>query len=95
MIQLNDKLNNLQGVGPYYEARLRNLGIVTIKDLLFYFPFRYQDFTSIKNISELLPDEQTTTIATITKITSYRTFHKHMLLTNATAEDETGKVDIV
>ncbi len=95
MLKLNDNLNNLQGVGPYYEARLKNLGLISIKDLLFYFPFRYQDFTNIKNIQELEPNEQATTIATITKIRSYRTFKKHMLLTNATAEDETGKVDIV
>jgi ATP-dependent DNA helicase RecG len=95
MLKLTDKLNNLQGVGPYYEARLKNLGIVTIKDLIFYFPFRYQDFTNIKSIQDLEPNEQATIIASIIKIKSCRTFRKHMLLTNATAQDETGTVDIV
>jgi len=95
MLQINDKINNLRGIGPYYETKLKDLNIITIRDLLFYFPFRYQDFTHIKNIINLTANEQATVIASITKIKSYRTPKKHMLLITATAEDESGSIEVV
>lgn len=40
---LNDSVSVLTGVGPKREQALNDLGIATIKDLILYFPFRYND----------------------------------------------------
>jgi ATP-dependent DNA helicase RecG len=43
----------LRGVGPKLAARLAELGIRTLSDLLFHLPLRYQDRTRITPIREL------------------------------------------
>lgn len=52
----------LKGVGPQRAALLnKELSIFTYKDLLFYFPFRYEDrtkFYAIKDVSDSMPHVQ-------------------------------------
>jgi ATP-dependent DNA helicase RecG len=55
----------VKGVGPARAATLSNKGLETVEDLLFYAPFRYEDRTNIKPISELAPGEMATVIATV------------------------------
>jgi ATP-dependent DNA helicase RecG len=50
-------LRYLKGVGPKKEAALNALGVYTIKDLFYYFPFRYEDRRNYKKIKELKEDE--------------------------------------
>jgi ATP-dependent DNA helicase RecG len=45
----------LRGVGPRIAARLADLGIRTVADLLFHLPLRYQDRTRLTPIHALLP----------------------------------------
>lgn len=57
---MNDLLSPIQyikGVGPQRAKLLARLGIKTIKDALFYLPYRYEDRSSIKKIAQLRPDE--------------------------------------
>lgn len=46
-------LRYLKGVGPRREGTFNDLGIRSVKDLLYYFPFRYQDRRNFKKIKEL------------------------------------------
>jgi ATP-dependent DNA helicase RecG len=50
-------LRYLKGVGPKKEAAFNDLGVYTTKDLLYYFPFRYEDRRNYKKIKELKEDE--------------------------------------
>ncbi|MFN0159416.1 MAG: ATP-dependent DNA helicase RecG [Bacteroidota bacterium] len=53
----------LKGIGPRKSAALAKLGILTVRDLLFYVPRRYLDRTTITTVAQLradsvkLPDE--------------------------------------
>lgn len=51
------KVSVLAGVGPKKMGHLSELGLLTILDLVFYFPFRYEDWTSLKPLSEVSFDE--------------------------------------
>ncbi|POP54576.1 ATP-dependent DNA helicase RecG [Zhongshania marina] len=46
-------VNALKGVGPRLQEKLSALGIVTIQDLLFHLPLRYQDRTRITPLGAL------------------------------------------
>ena len=46
-------LRYIKGVGPRKEVLLNEAGVYTIKDLLYYFPFRYEDRRDFKKISEV------------------------------------------
>ena len=48
--KLSDPVTSLRGVGPKVAERLQRIGVVTIRDLLFHLPFRYQDRTHITPI---------------------------------------------
>ncbi|MFW6180950.1 MAG: DEAD/DEAH box helicase, partial [Spirochaetota bacterium] len=54
-ISLSDDVRFLKGVGPSVAARLENLGIRTVEDLLFHFPRDYEDrrsVTALRNARE-------------------------------------------
>jgi len=55
----------LQGVGSGINEHLQKLGIETVEDLLWHLPFRYDDFTRLKKISELQEKEQATILANL------------------------------
>ncbi len=53
MLKLTSSLNELPGVGKMTASILKKLGLENIHDLLFYFPFRYDDFSQQLKISQL------------------------------------------
>ena len=57
----------LKGVGTKLQKELENLGILTVRDLLEYFPRRYVDFSRVTKISELQPDVSAAIEATVVK----------------------------
>jgi len=50
---LNSKIQYISGVGPKMAAKLNKLGVETIRDLLLYFPRRYNDYTTITPIASI------------------------------------------
>ncbi|NQT28388.1 MAG: ATP-dependent DNA helicase RecG [Candidatus Omnitrophica bacterium] len=50
-------LRYLKGIGPRREILFNNIGVRSVKDLLYYFPFRYQDRRNFKRIKDLEVDE--------------------------------------
>lgn len=63
-MKLTDDIQFLKGVGPKSAERYHELGILTVEDLLLYFPFRYDDFAA-KPIFELIDGEKTTIIGKV------------------------------
>jgi len=94
-LQLTDPVSKVRGVGPRYLEYLHKMGIDTVKDLLWHFPFRYEDFSQIKKINELQPNETCTIVATITKVYLRRSFKKRMFIIEAKAQDDTGEINIL
>lgn len=54
-----DSIGILKGVGPAKVQQFASLGILTIRDLLFYFPFRYEDF-QIRDLKTIMDQEKVT-----------------------------------
>jgi len=79
MFDFQTPIQLIPGVGPAYLKRFYKLGIKTVGDLLFYFPFRYENFSQIKKISQLTPDEVATIVGKILQIKTFRTWHKKCL----------------
>lgn len=59
MNKLLTPVSALEGVGPKRVQALNQLGIQTIADLLYYFPFRYDDL-QVKDINEIADQEKVT-----------------------------------
>jgi ATP-dependent DNA helicase RecG len=72
-----------------YEERLERLGVRTLRDLLLFFPRRYEDFSSITPIAFLRPGVKTTVRGRIYDIGARPTRHKRGL-TEAVIGDDSG-----
>ena len=53
---LNTPIENLSRLGPATVKKLGKLKIKTVKDLLYHFPSRYDDFSNFTPISEIKPN---------------------------------------
>lgn len=54
-----DSLSNLKGIGPVKVQQFQQIGIASIKDLLFHFPFRYEDI-QVRELATILDQEKVT-----------------------------------
>lgn len=95
MISFSQPLTEIKGIGPRIALKLAKLKIRTVKELLYYFPFRYQDFSQIKKIAQLSEGEVATVYGKITEVKLYRTWKKKMWIVEALIDDNTGKLKAV
>ncbi len=65
--ELLSPVQYIKGVGPQRAKLLDHLGIKTVKDVIFYLPYRYEDRSSIKKISHIKPEETNTIAGKILK----------------------------
>jgi ATP-dependent DNA helicase RecG len=62
---LDAKVTTLSGVGASTAEQLARLGIFQVRDLLWHLPFRHDDYSQMRTISQLQPGEQATLIANL------------------------------
>ncbi len=94
-ILLESKVSELNKVGKAMSSRLKRLGIETVRDLIFYYPFRYDDFSRRAKIKELEPGAVVTVAGQIELIESKRSPRKRKIITEALLTDDTGSVKII
>ena len=68
-VALNAALTVLQGVGPRNATTLEKLGLFTLRDMLYNFPRRYDDYSELKPIKSLWYGEQVTVIGSVQSVT--------------------------
>src|SRR3989344_3787893 len=95
MIDLSLPVEKLRNVGAKNLPRLKKLGIKTVKDLLWHFPARYDDYSRIMPIADLQPDERVNVQGTVMKISVRRIFPRRMTIIEALVEDDTGTIKAV
>lgn len=59
-------LESVKGIGPSRKALLEKLGILTVEDLLFFLPRRYEDRRCVKKIVDLKDGEVATIVGEVT-----------------------------
>lgn len=92
---LSSPIKTLGGIAPKVLEKLRKLGLKKVEDLLMHFPFRYDDFSNIKKIADLVAEEKTTITARVLNIGAMRTWKKKMHLTEALLSDQSAPLRAV
>lgn len=90
-LTLNSSVKLLDGVGQVVEKGLAQLNIFSIKDLLLYFPRRYDDFSNTVAIKDLKPG-LVTIYAKVERIFFKKTFKKRLNIVEAILADNSGTV---
>jgi ATP-dependent DNA helicase RecG len=89
---LDAPLTVLQGVGPEHASMMAGLGLRTLGDMLYYFPFRYEDYSQLKPIKSLWYGEQVTVIGTIQSVHSRPVQGGARTVVEAILGDGTGNI---
>ncbi|MCX6765729.1 MAG: ATP-dependent DNA helicase RecG [Candidatus Moranbacteria bacterium] len=92
MITLETPLKNLPRIGPKYVKNLKKLGIATVGDLLFHFPFRYDDYSKILPVSSSSRGDTVTVEGEIIESRTTRTWKRKMFLTEILLKDDSGTI---
>ncbi|MDI6777609.1 MAG: ATP-dependent DNA helicase RecG [Patescibacteria group bacterium] len=95
MSALDTPIKNISFIEKKYLKKLEQLGIKNIRDFLYFFPHRYDDFSKIIKIIELKQDEIATIEGKIVDIQNIRTWKRRMAITEAIAEDKSGSIRVV
>ncbi|MCS6789272.1 MAG: ATP-dependent DNA helicase RecG [Patescibacteria group bacterium] len=94
-LDLENDISLLTGFNTKITFKLKKIGINTILDLLKYFPFRYEDFSKIYNISEIEPNQNVTIQAKIKSLKVHRSWQRKIIIVEAILEDKTGQIKAV
>lgn len=80
----------VKGVGPARAKLLKRLGIETLEDILFYFPWRYEDRKNLKKICNLSYGNHETVLCEVVSADIVTTPRKKFKIFELTVKDETG-----
>jgi len=94
-MQLSTPIEELKGVGPVLQKRLKRLKIKTVRDLIFHFPSRYENFSNIVPIAQVKTGGVFCIEGKILTIKTTRTWARKMTITEAIIEDNTGSIKAV
>ncbi len=94
-MNLSSPINQITGIGSVTARHLKKLDIVSVRDLLLYLPFRYEDFSHQSKIADLQAGEVATITATIELIQNKRSPRRRMNLTEALVTDGTDSLRVI
>lgn len=93
-LTLSTPVQYVPRVGPARAKLLAKLGIETVHDLLYYIPFRYDDFSIVSPIARVQPGETVTVGGTVTAF--HNAFTKSgKKLQEVKITDESGSLDVI
>jgi len=94
-MNLDSQVSQLNRVGETVAKQLSRLGIETVQDLLFYYPFRYEDYSQIVPIGELEAGKQVTVLCEIVSIKNKFNPRTRRSITEAKVKDDSDVLRVV
>jgi ATP-dependent DNA helicase RecG len=89
---LSTPLQYVKGVGPKRAAELARVGLHTVEDLLFRFPFRYEDRSRLQPIATLRPGSKASVFGRIVHAAVRSTRRPGFKIFEAIVSDESGSI---
>jgi len=93
-MDFNTPVSEVYMIGPTYARRLKKLGIETVGDLLYYFPFRYIDYSLISPIKLAQPGETITVKGKIISLKNEYT-SKGKKIQKGRVADSSGTIEVI
>lgn len=93
-LDFDTPVNNIKGIGEKKTAALTRMGISSIRDLLYTFPRRHDDYSKLKPIGSLWFGEEVTVIGTIDSVSTRSVRGGKMKLVEAMVSDKSGALRV-
>lgn len=90
---LDSTVTNIKGIGETIAKKLYKLGVQTVRDLLYFFPRRFMDFSQRRTIASLETGREQTIFANVWE--AREKMFGRMKCTEAVLGDETGNIRAV
>jgi len=94
-LTLGAKISQLGPIAKKLANKLKKLNLETIRDLIFYYPFRYDDYSRLAGIGELTEGMEATVVGKIELIANRRTSRRQYFLTEAILTDDSGSIKLL
>ncbi|MDO8424269.1 MAG: ATP-dependent DNA helicase RecG [bacterium] len=94
-LTLEALLETIPAIQKRFLPKLKRLGLKTVKDLLWHFPTRYEDWSEISPIAELTAGDEKTVQGEVISIKSVRTPRRRMFIVEALISDSSGSTRAV
>jgi len=95
MLELETSVQYLIGVGPVMAKKLKRLGIENVRDLIFYFPRTWDDFSKTQAIGGLQIGQDVIIKAKILQIKQSRTRRKWMSIVEALLVNDSAQIKAI
>jgi ATP-dependent DNA helicase RecG len=89
---LSTPLQFLKGVGPRKAADLKRAGLITVEDLLYRLPFRYEDRSRMQPIASLRPGQRAAVLGEIKSAHVATTRRRGFKIFHAVVADRSGAI---
>jgi ATP-dependent DNA helicase RecG len=94
-MKLSDGIEQHFRIDINQKKALSHLGLKTLRDLLYHFPSRYGDISSVRNINTLTDGENVTIIGNISGLKTKKGFKSNIPMGQAVLTDLTGTINII
>lgn len=94
MVSIHTRLSEVLRTTKAHLSRLTELGVLSVNDLLHFFPRRYTDEREVRRIIDLVPNEINTIRGKVTAVNSRYIFRTKMRICNVLISDESGSIKI-
>ena len=92
----NTSITKYSRISKKYADNLKKLGIKTLRDLVYHFPFRYEDFSNLAKIDELEPEQFVTIKAKVQNINLRHSFRRrNFSIIEGVIADDTGALKVI
>jgi ATP-dependent DNA helicase RecG len=86
-LKLTSPVQYIKGIGPKRALYFKKIGVETVQDLLFLVPHRYVDYSTVKQIKDLVINDQATVIGRIQVVEAQRTKARGSMIKLVIADD--------
>ncbi len=94
-MHLTDPLEKHFRLTTPQKSALKRLGLITLQDMLFYFPVRYSDMSEVKMIRDLLPGDIATVYGEVSGLKTKKAFKSKIPMAEGTIDDGSGKLKVM
>ncbi|GIW65213.1 MAG: ATP-dependent DNA helicase RecG [Candidatus Parcubacteria bacterium] len=88
-------LTEFKGIGYKTALKLAKNNLKTIKDLLYYFPYKYQDLSQIQKIEDLKINQEAVVVGKLTNVKFFSSPRKRMFILQGIISDQSGSLKVV
>src|SRR5687767_13261620 len=92
MLELSTPVQFVKGIGPKRAEDLASRNIVTVEDLLYNLPYRYEDRSQFKKVKEIQPGERASILVKVLTAGLVITRKSRLRIFDLAARDASGIV---